>query len=149
MANDLSNVGYYVLDTSALLTLHQDEQGADEVEKVLSNSANKHSVWISFISLMEFSYILQQQAGIEEARQSYAKLKQLPLMVMDNDEELGLIAASLKASYQVSLADAWIAATAQRLDAMLMHKDPEFEHLSKIIKLHSLPYKSNKRVAAL
>jgi ribonuclease VapC len=141
MANQLGADTLFVLDTSALLTLHDDEPGASEVEAILVKSGSEHKVWISFISLMEFSYILQQKVGIEKARSSYAQLKQLPLMVVENDESLGLMAASLKAVNKLSLADSWIAATAQKLNAILVHKDPEFEGLSKLIKLHSLPYK--------
>ncbi|MHB1864795.1 MAG: PIN domain-containing protein [Candidatus Saccharimonadales bacterium] len=142
MANQSINHEYFVLDTSALLTLHEDEDGAAEVEALLANEGQKEKVWICFITLMEFSYILQQKVGVEKARLSYAQLKQLPLMVIESDEELALMAASLKAVHQISLADAWIGATAQRLDATLMHKDPEFESLSNTIKLKNLPYKS-------
>jgi ribonuclease VapC len=145
MASSLSNSpGYFVLDTSALLTLHQDEPGAEEVETVLTQNGKEHGVWICFISLMEFFYIIQQEAGVEEARQSYARLKQLPLMVMESDEELGLIAADIKATHQLSLGDAWIAATTERLGAKLIHKDPEFEQLKHRIKLQNLPYKNVK-----
>lgn len=142
MASDSLGDGDYVLDTSALLTIHQDEPGAKDVENVLIVSGANRRVWISFISLMEFSYIIQQQDGVEKSRQSYTKLKQLPILVVESDENLGLMAASLKAVHQLSVADAWIAATAQRLNATLMHKDPEFEELSKVIKLYSLPFKA-------
>lgn len=145
MASSLSkNTKYYVLDTSALLTLHQDEPGADEVETILAKNGKEHTVWVSFISLMEFFYIIQQESEVEKARLSYGGLKQLPLMVMDSDEELGLIAAGIKATYQVSLADAWIAATTERLNAKLIHKDPEFETLKSLIRLQNLPYKNSK-----
>ncbi len=146
MASNLSNsTGYFVLDTSALLTLHQDEPGAEEVETILIQNGKEHGVWICFISLMEFFYIIQHEAGIENARHSYASLKQLPLMVMESDEELGLIAADIKASYKLSLADAWIAATTERLGAKLIHKDHEFEQLKHRIKLQNLPYKNARQ----
>lgn len=142
-SNPASGAGHFVLDTSALLALHQDEPGAEEVERILARAGREHRVWICFVSLMEFFYIMQQEAGAEKARQSYAKLKQLPLMVVDSDEELGLAAANIKATYQLSLADAWIGATAERLGATLVHKDPEFEQLEPRIKLQNLPYKTS------
>ena len=49
-------------------------------------------------------------------------------------------AASIKATHRLSLADAWIAATALELDATLVHKDPEFEKLLEL-KEERLPYK--------
>jgi predicted nucleic acid-binding protein len=37
-----------------------------------------------------------------------------------------------------------VAATARRLDATLVHKDPDFDALKGIIKLHALPPKPGK-----
>jgi len=39
------------------------------------------------------------------------------------------------------LADAIIAAFAIRKDAILMHKDPEFDALTGLLKMEALPYK--------
>lgn len=134
----------FVFDTSALLTLHKDEPGATTVHELLSKAGKERRGWICFISLMEFFYILQQESDLEAAHRSYAALKQLPFMILESDEQLGLLAASLKATNQLSMADAWIAATAEQLDATLVHKDPEFEALAKRIKLQALPYKTVK-----
>jgi len=134
----------FVLDTSALLTLHENEPGAGEVEDIIRQAGALQHVWLCFMSLMEVSYIIEQRAGIKQARQSYSALRQLPLMVLESDEALALAAASIKANYQVSLGDAWIAATAERLGATLVHKDPEFEVLATHISLQALPYKSLK-----
>ena len=54
-----------------------------------------------------------------------------------------LTAARLKALHRVSLADAIIAAIAIRKDAILMHKDPEFDALTGLLKMEALPYKSS------
>jgi predicted nucleic acid-binding protein len=129
----------FVLDTSALLCFKEDEPGADVVEKILRDA--KGHVYISFISLMEFYYILIQEQGESSARRSYLELKQLPLHVIESDEELGLAAGRLKAANKLSLGDAWVAATAERLEAILVHKDPEFEALEDTITLQPLPYK--------
>jgi predicted nucleic acid-binding protein len=40
----------------------------------------------------------------------------------------------------MSLGDAWIAATALQCDAVLVHKDPEFEGLPGLVE-ERLPYK--------
>ena len=63
------------------------------------------------------------------------------LRVIESDEELGL-ASPASASLRLSVADAWIAATAQRLGAVLVHKDPEFEQVRNAVSLRALPYKS-------
>ena len=136
------NAKRYLLDTSALFCLKGNEPGAGEVERVLRDAGPKERVSISFISLMEFFYIVQQEQGEEEAQKSYLQLKQLPLQVVESDEALGLAAARFKARGKISVADAWIAATAQRLQATLIHKDPEFEAFQDELALSPLPYKS-------
>ena len=40
------------------------------------------------------------------------------------------IAAQIKASHRLSLADAWIAAAALQSGATLLHKDPEFRAIA-------------------
>jgi predicted nucleic acid-binding protein len=48
-------------------------------------------------------------------------------------------AAATKARYSLSLADAWIAASAALASAILVHKDPEFGALS--VEQELLPYR--------
>lgn len=130
----------FVLDTSALLALKQDEPGADMVEQLLRSHGSMGGLFISFITLMEYFYIFAHIEGESAAREGYSELKQLPLVVIESDEELGLAAAHFKTAASLSVADAWIAATAARLGATLVHKDPEFDQL-KDLSLQSLPYK--------
>jgi predicted nucleic acid-binding protein len=134
----------FVLDTSALICLKEDETGAADVERILRQAGPKDRVYISFISLMEFFYILQQEQGERAAQKGYLEIKQLPINVIESDEQLGLSAAAIKATHKLSVADAWVAATAQRLAATLVHKDPEFEPLMHILALHPLPYNQRR-----
>jgi predicted nucleic acid-binding protein len=70
-------------------------------------------------------------------------MKQLPCKILwQVDEPTVLTAARFKASYRLSLADALIAAFAQRQGAVLLHKDPEFEALLEQVELEALPYKT-------
>ncbi len=130
----------WVLDTSALFCLKQNEPGAATVERILREEGPGGRVYISFMTLMEYFYILQQEAGESEARRGYLELKQLPLVIVESDEPLSISAAGIKAAARLSVADSWIAATAQRLEAELVHKDPEFESLKDRIELATLPY---------
>ena len=134
----------FVLDTSALLCLKEDELGASDVEAILRRQGKNATVFVSFMSIMEFAYVLEQERGQMEARQSVLQLKQLPIQIVESDEPLGLAAARIKAGHKLSVADAWIAATAERLSAILVHKDPEFEPLAKIISLQALPWKAGR-----
>lgn len=134
----------FVLDTSALLALKENEPGASEVEAILRQHGKEGAVFISFMSVMELAYILEQEQGEAAAREGVLQLKQLPLEVVESDEPLGLAAARIKAAHKLSVADAWIAATADRLGAALVHKDPEFEALARVVRLNSLPQKTRK-----
>jgi predicted nucleic acid-binding protein len=129
----------YLLDTSALLTLLENETGAERVEQVLRQAPT----YISALSLLEVRYItLQEQSGTE-ADVRHALLKRSgATLIWELDEPIILIAASLKATYSLSLADATIAASAQRHGAVLLHKDPEFEALPESIRQEHLPYKT-------
>ncbi|MBI5526440.1 MAG: type II toxin-antitoxin system VapC family toxin [Deltaproteobacteria bacterium] len=134
----------FVLDTSALLALKDDEPGASEVEALLRQHGRKEAVFISFMSIMELAYILEQEQGEAAARLGVLQLKQLPLQVVESDEPLGLAAARIKARHKLSVADAWIAATAERLGATLVHKDPEFESLAGVVPQKTLPPKTGR-----
>jgi ribonuclease VapC len=134
----------FVLDTSALLCLKENEAGAAEVETILREHGKKETVFISFMSVMELAYILEQEQGETAAHQGILQLKQLPVQIVESDEPLGLAAARIKAGHKLSVADAWIAATAERLGATLVHKDPEFEPLAKLIHLKTLPWKTGR-----
>lgn len=134
----------WVLDTSALLCLKAEEPGAGEVDRILRRHGGEGRVFVSFISMMEFYYVIHRELGEVEARRGYLQLKQLPIHIIESDEELGLAAARLKSAGRLSVADAWVAATAERPGAILVHKDPEFESLARHVRLHPLPYKPGK-----
>jgi len=132
----------YVLDTSAVFCLKDDEAGADKVEAILEAARLKRcKVFISFMTAMEYLYINFSRFGEEAGHKAYLEMTLLPLQIIESDEELRLIAAELKAGHDISLADAWIAATAKKLNAILVHKDPEFEPLKESIDSLILPYR--------
>ena len=72
----------WVLDTSALICLKAEEPGADKVDRILCRHGGEGRVFVSFISMMEFYYVLHRQMGEIEARRGYLQLKQLPIHVM-------------------------------------------------------------------
>ncbi len=132
-----------VLDTSAILTLTGNEPGADEVQTYLAEAiAGRIQLHGSFASLTEVEYITAQEEGAEAARQRLADLNAMPVQWLHSDAALCHEAARLKAAHKISFADAFIAATASRFDATLVHKDPEFHPLAAEVKQHLLPPKS-------
>ena len=133
----------FVLDTSALMVIHKGEPGTVEVEAILRRSSNKKvRVQASFITLIEMFYIFWQREGKEVAYKNHLSLQMLPIEFVYPTEKLLLTAGEFKALHSLSLADALIAALAKESLATLIHKDPEFEGLTGIIKQKALPYKS-------
>jgi len=128
----------YLLDTSAILTLLEDEKGAERVEALLREG----QVLLPFLVLLETYYITLQERSEAVADRRYALLKQLPATFLWSvDEPTLLTAARFKARYRLSLADALIAAFAVQQGAILVHKDPEFEVLAELVRQEALPYK--------
>jgi predicted nucleic acid-binding protein len=131
----------FVLDTSALLTLIEDEAGAERVEYVLTNG----QVWLPWLTLYEATFITQQACGKDEADRRYALLEELPVTILwEVEEEILLIAADIRGKFPISLPDAIIAAHAIQKNATLLHKDPDFESLTGHVLLEALPYNGNR-----
>ncbi|MFZ5822469.1 MAG: PIN domain-containing protein [Chloroflexota bacterium] len=129
----------FVLDTSAIFTLIEDEDGSDRVEQVLRES----EAIVSWVALMEMMYISRQEKSEETALKRYATIKQMGITILwDANEPLLLKAAHLKADHRISFADAIVAATAIHQKAILLHKDPEYEAIRSQVEMEALPYKS-------
>jgi predicted nucleic acid-binding protein len=128
----------YVFDTSALLTLWNDEQGADLLEDLLRSGVD---VCVSFMSYMESRYRIWKNAGKEESEEFSKYLDLLPLTRIDTSDSIIEKAIEIKATKSLSVCDSWIIATAMALNSILVHKDPEFEQVKVAVKLKALPYK--------
>ena len=131
----------FVLDTSAILTLWNEEEGAATVDKILRDGARRRKVFVSFMTFMECRYRVWKDQGQSAADDISRSLGLLPITRVDVDDSLLMIASALKAQFQISVADSWIIATAISRKATLVHKDPEFEALSGKVTLKTLPYK--------
>jgi predicted nucleic acid-binding protein len=128
----------FLLDTSALLSFIEDEEGADKVEQAL----RQETTLLPWPVLLEAYYISIQEEGQAEADRRLALIKQLSVKILwDMDESTLLTAAKLKTDFRLSFADSIIAAFAIQCDAVLLHKDPEFEALAGILPMEALPYK--------
>jgi len=134
----------FVLDTSAILALWNEEDGASTVEKILRNKRHHRKIYVSFMTLMECRYRLWKDQGQNAADEIFRALSLLPVTRVDVDEELLLIASELKARHRISVADSWIIATAITRNATLVHKDPEFDTLSDKVAMKPLPHKQTK-----
>lgn len=119
-----------LLDTSALLTLRDNEAGADQVAGLLYQAQNGQADCLAcFMTLMELLYRVWKDEGETAGRLAYEQAQALPITWIHEDRPLLEKAAELKARYAISLANAWIAAAAILNSAELVHKDPEFASL--------------------
>lgn len=131
----------YLLDTSALLALRDDEPGAHRVNAILLEAGDgTATVHACFMSLMEVMYRVWKDEGEDAGRAAYVQCHALPIIWIHESPELLKSAARLKALNPLSVADAWIAAAAMQSDAKLVHKDPEFEDVQSLLQ-ERLPYK--------
>ncbi len=133
----------FLLDTSALLTLRDDEPGVDEVAALLTKAQQGEvHCYGCFISLMEVFYRVWKDEDEPAGRLAYQQCQSLPMTWVHETPALLEKAAEIKARYPMSLADAWIAAAALLERAELVHKDPEFEAID-LPQIH-LPYKKGQ-----
>jgi predicted nucleic acid-binding protein len=141
--NQEKNRKPYILDTSALLTYIEDEEGSDEVEELLVKAENGEvEIYIAFISITEVFYITLQEKDETEAMRRIKLIQSLAVKLVESYEDLNLAAGKLKSANRISLADSYISALCQEYKGTLVHKDPEFEKMSFSLKEHRLPYKS-------
>ncbi len=122
-------VSLLLLDTSALLTLRDDEPGAARVEAALGQPQPCYGC---FLSRMEVLYRVWKDEDERAGRLAYEQIKALPLQWVEASEPLLECAAGIKARYTLSVADAWIAAAALQVGATLLHKDPEFRLIADL-----------------
>ena len=131
----------YLLDTSALLAFWDDEEGADEVERILRGASSRSKIFFSFMTLMEAKYRLWRRGGKGLAEEFERMVGNLPLTRVNLTDPILNRATEIKATKRVSFADSWIIATAIETGSALVHKDPEFEQVKDRLSLITLPYK--------
>ena len=124
--------GPYLLDTSALMALRDDEPGAEHVAELLAAVASQRTlVYACFMSQMELLYRVWRDESEAAGRLALEQCLALPIQWVESSPQLLRLAAEVKATSSLSVADAWIAAAARLMGATLVHKDPEFATLDQ------------------
>lgn len=136
----------YMLDTSAIMCVLFQEEGADQVVRILdaargNEEEDQVKVFIPFIALMEVEYWLLRRLPPRDMETTLFLVESWPSQVVESSPQWRHEAARVKATASLSAADAWIAALAMLNQGELVHKDPEFEQLSSRLKMLRLPYK--------
>lgn len=128
----------YVLDSYAVIGYLENESFADRIQHVLAQAKDGTlRLYFHAIHLGEVSYITLREQGQSVADLAYARIKALPMLLIDRiNEELLLTAAGLKARYTISYADSFAAALAMIKNCPLLTGDPEFRSLEKEVAIN-------------
>lgn len=127
-----------VLDSHALMTLFNDEPGADEVERLLLKAETGNpKLLMSVVNWGEIYYSIMRGASQELAEQTAREIAGMPIELVPADTDLKLVrqAAIYKATKRMSYADGFAAALAKLRKAELVTGDPEFKALEGEIKI--------------
>ena len=136
MENNIKKKKSFVLDSYALLAYFADERGRGPVEKLLTDASNNDAlIKITVINLGEVIYIVEKKRGLQDAQLTLSRIKELPIKLIDIDEELALAAAHIKAEHSIAYADCFAAALSDLQKAVLLTGDPEFKKLEKDIEI--------------
>jgi len=131
----------YVLDTSALLAYIENEEGANEVEVLLLEGFDeKHTLYVSIVSLIEVYYISSREQSLAIAMDRLEQINNLPVINETISNDIINVIGNIKATCTMSFADCCIAGLAIQKAAILVHKDPEFEQVPHL-QQHKLTYK--------
>lgn len=127
-----------VLDSWALIAFFEDEPAAGAVEEILDQAnRDKHRLYLSAVNWAEIYYNTMREVSREAAEDQARMIANLPIDVIGVGDDLKLArqAAAFKATYRLSLADAFAVALAKEKKAELVTGDPEFNALEKEIKI--------------
>jgi predicted nucleic acid-binding protein len=134
----------FLLDTSAFITLTDREPGVERVRELLKAAKRGElTLYACFVSLTEVQYVKTYDVGAEKARRILGDIRKFPILWIHSDDTLCAGAADLKASHTIAFADAFVAAAALRVNAVLVHKDPQFAALAGQLKQEMLPPKTS------
>jgi len=131
----------FVLDTSAILTVLNQEEGKEELVSLLDTAKKQPAIiLLPFMALMELEYLLLRKISPEETYYLLALVRAWPVQVVESSEEWRYRAAQVKVQTSLSVADAWIASLALLRQAEIVHKDPEYDKVPNLL-MFKLPYK--------
>lgn len=122
-----------VLDSYALIAVFLDEQGADVVTKILlQGNAGSIELHITSYNMGEVYYMIWRKASKVQADVCWDAMADLHLFITEPSINLTFAAATLKATYKLSYADAHAAALALQINATVITGDKEFTNLKNI-----------------
>ncbi len=125
-----------ILDSYALITYLERQQGYEEVCVVFQESVDKNrEIYLSVINWGEVIYHALRTGGEQKAQRAIDVMAALPFEIVEVDKELTLQAAQLKASHRMSYADCFAAALAMKKKCELVTGDKEFKQVEKTLRI--------------
>lgn len=125
-----------LFDSYAILCFYQDEEGADEVERLLiASRKGECRAFISEISLGEVHYKTIRRVGLDAARRQLEQFAQLPVEVVHPASDILLSASELKAEHAMPYADCFAIATALNRQSSIVTGDPEFHKVEHLVEI--------------
>jgi predicted nucleic acid-binding protein len=123
---------HIVFDSYALIALFFGEKGSKTVRDLLVQiSKEKLSGSIAVVNVGEVFYMISRKSNTVKADKAISAILEFPIAIVNADLNLTLKAASLKARYRLSYADAFAAALSISGEATLITGDTEFNNLKK------------------
>jgi predicted nucleic acid-binding protein len=123
-----------VLDTKPLIKLFAKEEGWETVQRILSSVEDGEiEAAISVVTLTEIYYKYLQEKRADLARIRIEELRYaVYVKKLSINEEAAVKAGEFKGKYNVSVADAFIAAAAYFEDSTLISDDADFKRIAEI-----------------
>ena len=123
-----------VLDTKPLIKLFAKEEGWETVQKILSKvEAEEIEASISVVTLTEiyYKYLQEKRPDLAKARTEELRYA-IYLKKLEIDEEVAVKAGEFKGKYNVSVADAFIAAAAYFEGSTVISDNADFKRIAEI-----------------
>ena len=123
-----------VLDTKPLIRLFAREEGWEAVQTILSKVEDEEiEAAISVVTLTEIYYKYLQEKRPDLAKTRTEGLRYaVYLKKLEIDEEVAVKAGEFKGKYNVSIADAFIAAAAYFEGSIIISDDADFKRIPEI-----------------
>ena len=122
------------LDTKPLIKLFAKEEGWETVQKILSKvEAEEIEATMSVVTLTEvyYKYLQEKRADLAKTRTEELRYA-VYIRKLEINEEVAVKAGEFKGKYNVSIADAFIAAAAYFEGSIVISDDADFKRIAEI-----------------
>ena len=125
-----------LLDSFAMLAFLNRERGFEKVRSLLRTArASSEPLLMNEITIGEAYYVTAKDRSVDHAEEFLRRLETLPIQPVPNSLVNVLEAARVKARFPISYADAFVVATAIRMNATIVTGDPEFQAVRHLVKI--------------